>query len=376
MNRDKKILYAVSITVLAVLLLSLFVDVGSGRIFTAILLLPLTLLTCFLVRKRVSHAVSKKEVTLLMGVIAALYAILIQISGIWFGYYNSVYPLSLSSLAKYILPISIIIITIEIIRSVLLAQKNKLAEITSYLASVVAELLICSNLQGLKSFNQFMDLVGLFFFPAITANLLYHFISKRYGKIPNIVYRSITTLYVYLLPTTPAIPDALMAAIRLLTPLAVWGLVAALFERKRKRVHTKAKKAANGISIVAAVLVMISIVMLISCQFRFGTLVIATESMTGEINKGDVIIYERYDGSAIQEGQVIVFSKGDAKIVHRVVQITQIGGTTRYYTKGDANETMDMGYIEAGQIVGTVCFKVAYVGHPTLWLREAIEQNK
>ncbi len=35
--------------------------------------------------------------------------------------------------------------------------------------------------------------------------------------------------------------------------------------------------------------------MVVSCRFRYGTLVIGTGSMTGTINKGDIIIYERYE---------------------------------------------------------------------------------
>jgi signal peptidase I len=92
--------------------------------------------------------------------------------------------------------------------------------------------------------------------------------------------------------------------------------------------------------------------------------------MTGEINKGDMIIYERYDGQAIEEGQVIVFMQNSSRVVHRVVKIENIGGEVRYYTKGDANEDMDMGFRLKSDIVGLTDIKLAYVGYPTLWLRE------
>jgi signal peptidase I len=119
----------------------------------------------------------------------------------------------------------------------------------------------------------------------------------------------------------------------------------------------------------------IALTMLISCQFRFGAIVIATESMTGEINKGDMIIYERYDDQIIEEGQVIVFLDGKSKIVHRVVKIDQFGGENRYYTKGDANVTLDVGYRTEEDIFGLTDIKVAYVGYPTLWLREILRRQ-
>jgi signal peptidase len=118
----------------------------------------------------------------------------------------------------------------------------------------------------------------------------------------------------------------------------------------------------------------VAIAMLISCQFRFGAIVVATESMTGEINKGDMIIYERYDGQHIEEGQVIVFLRHKSRVIHRVVEIERIGNEVRYYTKGDANDDRDAGYVTKEDIVGLTDLKLAYVGYPTLWLREIIKK--
>ena len=127
------------------------------------------------------------------------------------------------------------------------------------------------------------------------------------------------------------------------------------------------------IGMLLTVAIIVSVAMLVSCQFRFGALVIATESMTGEINKGDVIVYERYDGQAVKEGQVIVFLQDGTRIVHRVVAVENIGGEVRYYTKGDANEVLDRGYRVASDIVGTTDMKLAFIGYPTLWIREIIK---
>ena len=114
--------------------------------------------------------------------------------------------------------------------------------------------------------------------------------------------------------------------------------------------------------------------MLVSNQFKYGSLVIATESMTGELNKGDVVIFESYNDHAVQEGQVIVFESNDSMIVHRVVKIEIINGITRYYTKGDANEDWDSGFILDSNIVGIANYKLPYLGYPTLWLRSLFKR--
>ena len=66
----------------------------------------------------------------------------------------------------------------------------------------------------------------------------------------------------------------------------------------------------------------------------------------------------------------MVFKKYGAKIIHRITDVENINGQVRYHTKGDANEGADSGYITESDIIGTVKFRVMYVGFPTLWARE------
>ena len=111
--------------------------------------------------------------------------------------------------------------------------------------------------------------------------------------------------------------------------------------------------------------------MLISCQFKYGILVIGSGSMTGAINKGDAIFFVQYDSKEkIEIGQVIIFNREGMQIVHRVVDIKNINGETRYTTKGDANQENDDGYITNEDITGICKFRIAYIGYPTIWIRD------
>ena len=368
MNTDKKVLYAISISVFTVLLAALFIESNSGRILAAFLLMPLSAVACFLIKKRSILSINKHEVLLVMSALGFIYALLMHMSGLFFGYYRNINFIRIQIFWKLVLPITVIIVTIEIIRSVLLAQNNRIVSVLTYFSCVFAEMLTYSNIHGITSFNKFMDLVGLTLFPAISANLLYHFVSKRFGMLPNIAYRLIITLYVYFVPTLSVMSDSLSAAIKLVLPLVLLSALSALYEKKKRTAKEKKSKFTFVWTSFSA-LVMISIVMLISCQFRIGALVIATDSMTGEINKGDVIIFEAYRDQVLSEGQVIVFEKEGAKLVHRIVDIERINGITRYYTKGDANDDIDRGFITDSNIVGVTEFKIAYIGFPTIWVR-------
>ncbi len=374
MNRDKRILYVSSTAILALLLLSLFVKIESSRILAACLLAPCAIAVWLLIKKRSTLSIQKKEVLLISVVIGVIYTILLQMTGAWFGYYENPYFINLDVLLTRILPLTVISLSLEIIRSVLLAQKSKYVSVITFLFCIIADVLAFSTLTDITSFNRFMDLVGMTLFPSISANVYYHHVSKKYGALPNIALRLIMALPTYFMPKIAAIPDVLSSSAKLMLPIMMLALVMALYAKKKKNaIRAGEKLTAVGLALSIAVFSLMA--MLISCQFKYGVLVIATESMTGEINKGDAIIYERYDGQSIKEGQVIIFEQYETKIVHRVVRIEKIGDETRYYTKGDANLENDLGYRTDADIVGLTDVKIAYVGFPSLWLRELLPSS-
>lgn len=373
MNKDKRTLYVISVINFALLFSALFINIGkSSRIVAACVLVPLAVINFLLIKKRRSLSINKKEVLTLMSVVAVLYVVIIQMTGLFFRFYKNPYFVDTERLLNTVIPLILIIAATEVIRYVALAQSDRFAGFMVYLTCVVSETLTFSNLVGITGFNHFMDLIGLTLFPAISANALYHYVSKRYGMAPVISYRMIMTLYIYFLPAKTGMEDALQSCIKIVFPIIMLAFVAALFEKQSKRVGKKSGAVGKFCSVVAIAFVVL-VAMLVSNQFRFGALVIATDSMTGEINKGDVVIYERYETQRIEEGQVIVFKDQNTRIVHRVVRIDNIGGELRYYTKGDANNGLDIGYRVESDIVGLVNVKLAYVGYPTLMIRELIE---
>ena len=79
------------------------------------------------------------------------------------------------------------------------------------------------------------------------------------------------------------------------------------------------------------------------------------------------------DVKIIFETVIKVVKREDIYVVHRLVGIENIDNEDRYYTKGDANEDNDPGYITRSDIVGVTKFKLSYFGYPTLWLRELFD---
>ena len=369
---DKKILHIVSISTLVALVISFLIDNG-GRILGAILIAIAAAVTYVLVKKRGVPSFYDKEVAMIMAVMALVYVMLYYLTGLEFGFVRTPYGLSVGVFLRYIIPIAAIIVSSEIIRNIMRAQESRAADILSYISLVVAEVVIHYSISQIFNFARFMDIIGLVFLPALLNNLLYHYLSKRYGILPNIAYRLITTLYSYIIPYKSRIADSLLAFVNLMVPILIFIFIDYLYEKKRRYALARNSKLSVILTAVV-VLLMSSLIMLVSNSFRFGAYVIATESMTGELNKGDIAIYEEYDDQIIIKGQVIVFEKNGSNVIHRVVDVENINGQNRYYTKGDVNEDLDSGYITDGNIKGLVELKVPYLGFPTLWLRELVSK--
>ncbi len=375
MTRDRKMLYSISALIFAVLLSCLFIPGEvSGRIAAASILVPSCFVTHFFIKKRTTPSINKGTVLLILAVCALLYVMLYYLSGLKFGFFRAP-RITAKVFFGNVIPTALIIVSVEVIRCIISAQRRTLPNVLIYLASLAADVLIFSRLAGIVRFSSFMELIGMHLFPAVTGNLLYGYIAKRYGALPNIVYRLIITLYSYFIPYGSAMPDAIIAFAKLFIPLILLVFTDVLFE-KRKRFALK-RKSKWRFAIYGVILAfMISTVMIISCQFKIGMIVIATESMTGEIDKGDAVVYETLDEGDVPEiNDIIIFNKNKTKTVHRIIDIEKINGTTRYYTKGDANESADHGYITDSDIIGKVKFKIVYIGYPSLLLRELFKNK-
>ncbi len=368
MNKDKNALYILSSFFAGVLLLlCVALNFLQNKYLIAAFSAVFFLLFSTFIKKRSILNIEHKQVNLILLAAALSVIALYYATGIGFGFYKIKPPVSL--LWQYNLPCIITIIFSENIRKIMLAQHSKFANILSYITLVLIDVLLLSEGEIFKSFYFANDFFAMALFPSITSNVLYHFISKSYGATPNIIYKVLIFNFSNILRLRPIMPESLHSFAKILIPILLMFFIMALYVKKPKFATKKSKALKLSLSAIG-IIFMTAFIMLVSCQFRFGILVIATESMTGAIDKGDAIIYEQYDDQIIKEGQILVFNINKSNTVHRVVKIENVDGQTRIYTKGDANEGMDSGYITTDDVIGVLKLKIKYLGYPTILARE------
>jgi signal peptidase len=113
--------------------------------------------------------------------------------------------------------------------------------------------------------------------------------------------------------------------------------------------------------------------------------VVVSGSMEPAFYRGDIVMIQKADFFGIHEfnvddinvGDVVVY---DAKwfnqpVIHRIINITDVNGTTMYVIKGDNNNAPDPYYVTKDQIeskvvtLGDNLIVIPKIGYLSLWLR-------
>lgn len=381
MKKEKIKIYILELLLIILLFFALFASNIFTRKILALTMLIYVLIVFLFLKKRKISSIYKKQIRILMLIFATIYLGVFYLMGFYFGFVKAKVLLSLWTLFEFIVPLTIIITCSEIIRRIFLSQnasitiKSKKIDfslILTYISMVLIDLLIYTGVYELNNIDSLLTIVGFVLFASLSCNLLYNYISKRYGSVGIIIFRLITILFVYIIPVTPNVYIFFRSFLRMLYPYLIYLILEKLYSKNDFAVaYNDKKKAVVGNTILIVVITIF--IMLISCQFKYGILVIGSNSMTGTLNKGDAIIFEQYDNQQIQKGQVIIFEYNKMQTIHRVIEIKKVNGEIRYYTKGDANKEKDKGYITNKKIQGLVRLRIRYIGQPTLWVRNLFD---
>ena len=124
MKKDKFKTYILELSLMFILIFALFVPNIFTKINLAIFLSIFSIITVFLLKKKNILSIHNKEVTIMMVIFAIIYLVAFYLMGIYYGYSRLAITFNIKTLLKYIIPISVIIISSEIIRTIFLSQKK------------------------------------------------------------------------------------------------------------------------------------------------------------------------------------------------------------------------------------------------------------
>jgi len=120
-------------------------------------------------------------------------------------------------------------------------------------------------------------------------------------------------------------------------------------------------------NIVFAILLLVALLVLISLlpiKNNYKLYSVMSGSMEPTIGVGSMIISQPVSNYHVDN--IITYQNLESTnqtTTHRIVEITEEDGATRYYTKGDANDGIDGNYITDDKIIGKYLFNIPYLGY-------------
>ena len=384
MKKDSIKLLIVEFLLCIILFIALIVSNKVSNILLAVILVVFMFIIKILFKKKntLAQSIYTKDVNYLIVGFAILYLGIFYLLGLLhYDFVSLPIVFGFKTLYRYIIPITLIVISTEVIRKILLSQKIKLrifkykidiSMIIAFIINVLVDLIIYTKIYDITNLSDMLMIIGFILFSSISCNLFFNYITNRYGIKGIIIYRIITSVYMYIIPIIPDMYIYFRTFLRMLYPYLMYLVIEKTYSKNLVLLSKNARKK-NFMTISLIIVTATITTMLISCEFKYGVLVIGSGSMKGTIDVGDIVFFESYDNQQIENGQIIIFSKNGIRLVHRVIDIKNVNGELRYYTKGDNNREIDTGYITKENIIGLTKFRVAYLGYPSLMVKDLFE---
>lgn len=299
--------------------------------------------------------------------------------GFFVGFLRNAYSLAPSAIVDNLFAPIIIIVSTEILRYVVISSNKDKKHV---LILVTVLITILELFITLKPIN-YADFAGLFkivtatVLPIISKNIVIGYLDYHVGYKSGLVYRLIMDLYIFVMPIVPDLGDYLNSMIGIGLPFIIYIYASRTISEYNNGIERSYGKRTLRWFDIPAYLFLVVLICLISGFFPYFMIGIGSESMTPTIDKGDaVIIHKVSSPKDLKKGDVIAFRLKDKTIVHRLVKIEKVKGTTYYRTKGDANNSVDSINLTFNDIRGKVILDIPYIAYPTIYLTEFLNGEK
>lgn len=103
--------------------------------------------------------------------------------------------------------------------------------------------------------------------------------------------------------------------------------------------------------------------------FGWKPFIVLSGSMESEISAGDIVVVKEIDTNELKIGDIMAFKNGDIVVTHRIIEIIEEDGITKYITKGDNNNTEDNGYVLPENVEGVYQFKISRLGNLAMFVQ-------
>lgn len=360
------------------MLLVIVIDFFYGNLFESnfgLIFLIISFIVLYSIFKiNIKNDYKYKQLLKLIIMCLMFYFILIYVAGLFTGFAKTIYKFGFSNLIYNIIPAAIYIVVMEFMRSIFIdkSSNNKIIIIISCLIFVLYDV---SSMYYLYNFNvsdELYEFIGMVLLTSIARNIFLSIFCYRSNAINCIIYRLITEIYIYIVPIVPNFGPYINSVLQITLPL-ILGLF--IIKPPMKILQAPKKNKYSKILSLCVTGILLVIILLNSGFVKYQMFVIGSNSMNKYIYRGDVIITRKTNSKEIKQikkGDILVFRYNNKIISHRVYKIIKKDSRIYFKTKGDNNDQPDNNIVKEKDVIGTVSFRIKYIGLPSIWLRETI----
>ena len=216
-------------------------------------------------------------------------------------------------------------------------------------------------------------------FPMVISNIIYTYFLLKDMYIFVLGYRVLVKLFMIVVPIFPNVDWYVMGSASILLPIFMYLLFKYKFLKEKKDIRKRKENILAKINYVVTFILAFMLVCFMIGLFKYEPICILSNSMIPTYKRGDVVIFKKmnnYELSNISQNSIIVYTKDDKNIAHRVVNIVKTEDRVLYQTKGDSNNAPDTDLVRIEQIKGVYVFHIKYIGLPSVWLYNYFHQEE
>lgn len=302
--------------------------------------------------------------------ILTIYFIVIYLLGLYFGYSKIVFSLKPVSILNNTFAPIIIFICLEVFRYIIInnSKDNNKKIILIGIIIGLLELSVTTRHLDFYNFEVAYKSFADYLIPITIKQIALCMLCYHGGLRAPLLYRVVMILYTYIVPIHPNFSPTLLCVSNIILPVLLMiktnELTAEEFEERD--LNTSSSRISTALSVVTIGL----LALLISGITPIGITAIASNSMMPTFDKGSAVITLKIKESELKEGDIISFKKNNKQIIHRINSIEVVDEEKRYYTKGDANTTIDDTYITYKDIDNKIVLSIPLIGYPSIMISE------
>lgn len=355
-------------------LLNAFLFKNLNQISLLVILVIFLILSIYFNGFVASHKRFQKDILLILLIYVLSYYFITYISGIIFGFYYNTYNLNVFSIIKNIGITIPLIVVVEGLRYSInyKIRDNRPLLFLSFMAFFLIDTTLTISNINFTSIYTCIDNISLFVIPSIGKNILLTYLSLKQDYKSTILYRLLMEIPVYFVPILPNLGTYLQAVCEFSLPIIILFRIYNFYHKiPLNQDKVTSHKNYYVVSYALSIIFLLAVVSLTSGLFKHQAIVVASGSMSPNLNRGDVVIVNKLTDAEKREldvNDVLVFHREDKTIVHRIYRKVVTGNEVFFETKGDNNDSSDGYLIELSEVIGTTHFRIRYVGLPTVYL--------